>query len=282
MNWLSFLVGALAGWLVGWLIDVVFCRPRRKGVEADLNARLVDLERESAVLRARIADGGDVTLRDSVPVAEMDALRVRLAGATSELAAMKDLQVDLDNARGELAELRHERAGMQDLQVRFDDANAEIASLRARLAGAADLEAELDAARAQLAARVPDIELPDADSAFRTDTPELDLDFSAPVIAPDVDFVSPLPTVRADKPDDLTLIEGIGPKINGLLIQNGIFTFAQLAETGLERLKAILSSGGPRFAIADPGTWAEQARMARDGEWDALRRFQEALKGGRE
>lgn len=282
MNWLSFLVGALAGWLVGWLIDIVFCRARRARAEADLNARLVDLERESAVLRARLADGGDVKLRDGKSTADLDALRIQLAGATSELAAMKDVQADLDNARVELAELRHERAGMQDLQVRFDEANAEITSLRARLAGAADLEAELDAVQAQLAARVPDIELPDADSAFRTGTPELDLDFAAPAVAHDVEFVSPVPTVRADKPDDLTLIEGIGPKINALLIQNGIFTFAQLAEAGLERLQAILSSGGPRFAIADPGTWADQARMARDGEWDALERFQESLKGGRE
>lgn len=282
MNWLSFLLGALAGWLIGWLIDVLFCRPRRKGVEADLNARLVDLERESAVLRARLADGSNVKFQAGGSDADLDLLRTQLAGASAELAATRNLQADLDGARAELVALRTELAGMQDLQVRFDDANAEVASLKARLAGATDVEAKFDAARAQLAERVHDVDLPDTESALRTGAQALDLDFSAPAAAPDVDFVSPLPLLRSDKADDLTLVEGIGPKISALLIQSGIFTFAQLAAAGLEQLRAILSAGGPRFAIADPSTWAEQARMARDGEWEDLKRFQDSLKGGRQ
>jgi len=282
MDWLSFLIGALVGWLISWLIDVLLCRPRRKAAEADLSARTVDLERESAVLRARLADGSDVKFQAGRSGAELDALRVQLAGATAELAATKELQGDLDGARAELAALRADLAGMQGLQVRFDAANAEIASLKAQLAGTAGLQAELDSVRAQLAARVPDIDLPDTGSTLRVGAQTLDLDLSAPDAAPDVDFVSPLPLVQPDKPDDLTAIEGIGPKINALFKQHGIFTFAQLAEASLERLQAILSAGGPRFAIADPSTWAEQARMARDGEWDALTRFQDSLKGGRE
>jgi predicted flap endonuclease-1-like 5' DNA nuclease len=83
------------------------------------------------------------------------------------------------------------------------------------------------------------------------------------------------------EPDDLTRIDGIGPKISALLNEHGVTTFAQLAATGVERVRAILSSGGPRFRIADPETWQEQARLARDGNWEALESLQGSLKGGR-
>ncbi len=85
------------------------------------------------------------------------------------------------------------------------------------------------------------------------------------------------------KPDDLTRIEGIGPKIAGLLAAAGITTFAQLAETGVERITQILREADPRLArITDPTTWPRQAKLAAKGQWDALAKWQERLKGGRE
>jgi len=49
----------------------------------------------------------------------------------------------------------------------------------------------------------------------------------------------------------------------------------------VEMLREILSSGGPRFSMADPGTWPQQAQLASDGEWDALEALQAKLEGGR-
>jgi hypothetical protein len=46
-------------------------------------------------------------------------------------------------------------------------------------------------------------------------------------------------------------------------------------------LRAILDSGGPRFRIADPGTWPMQALLARDGYLDALKAVQDTLRAGR-
>ena len=79
--------------------------------------------------------------------------------------------------------------------------------------------------------------------------------------------------------DDLKKIEGIGPKISALLAAQGIVTFAQLAETSVERLQEILDQ--PNLRIADPTTWPEQARLAAMGDWQALERLQDQLKGGR-
>jgi predicted flap endonuclease-1-like 5' DNA nuclease len=82
------------------------------------------------------------------------------------------------------------------------------------------------------------------------------------------------------EPDDLTRIEGIGPKISSLLQAAGITTFAQLAATDVNRLKQILADAS-LSALADPTTWPEQASLAAAGQWEALETLQGELKGGR-
>ena len=81
-------------------------------------------------------------------------------------------------------------------------------------------------------------------------------------------------------PDDLRKIEGIGPKIAGILNDDGIFTFAQLAATTVPHLeKVVREDAGIR--IAYPGTWPEQSQLAADEQWDELETLQDSLKGGR-
>jgi NADH-quinone oxidoreductase subunit I len=85
------------------------------------------------------------------------------------------------------------------------------------------------------------------------------------------------------KPDDLKRIEGIGPKIAGLLQAVGINTFAQLADTDVDRLKQILEESDPKLLqLADPSTWPRQAKLAATGKWEALEKWQDRLKGGRQ
>lgn len=86
---------------------------------------------------------------------------------------------------------------------------------------------------------------------------------------------------KSKKGDDLTKVEGIGPKINELFQNAGIRTFADLAATPVEKLKEILEAAGPNYAMHDPGTWAKQAEMARDGKWDELKTWQDELQGGK-
>mgnify|MGYP001765475791 FL=1 len=80
-------------------------------------------------------------------------------------------------------------------------------------------------------------------------------------------------------PDDLTIIEGIGPKINSILQAAGVNTFAQLAALEPQQIMAILTANGIR--LADASSWPEQAGMAARGEMQRLQLFQETLKGGR-
>ena len=80
--------------------------------------------------------------------------------------------------------------------------------------------------------------------------------------------------------DDLTIIEGIGPKIDELFHANGVGSFAQLARLSVQEMLAILDRGGPNFQLANPGSWARQAALASENRWAELKRLQEELITG--
>ena len=84
------------------------------------------------------------------------------------------------------------------------------------------------------------------------------------------------------QPDDLTKVEGIGPKISSLLQEAGIQTFAQLASSEADKLRQILAEAGARYKLADPTTWPEQAKLAAEGKWAELEVLQNKLDGGRQ
>ncbi len=93
----------------------------------------------------------------------------------------------------------------------------------------------------------------------------------------------PTPAAPSAKPDDLKRIEGIGPVISGVLQNAGVKTFAQLADTDVERIREILKGADPNLLrLADPATWPKQARLAASGKWEALEKLQDRLKGGKE
>ena len=85
----------------------------------------------------------------------------------------------------------------------------------------------------------------------------------------------------SSKKDDLKIVEGIGPKIEELFNNSGIYTFAHLASTSVATMKDILDKAGSRFQIHDPSTWADQAALARDGKWDELKKWQDELYKGK-
>jgi predicted flap endonuclease-1-like 5' DNA nuclease len=83
-------------------------------------------------------------------------------------------------------------------------------------------------------------------------------------------------------PDDLKRIEGIGPKIEGVLQAAGINTFADLANLEVGQIEEILRAADPNLIrLAVPTTWPQQAKLASEGDWDALEQLQDKLKGGK-
>ncbi len=80
--------------------------------------------------------------------------------------------------------------------------------------------------------------------------------------------------------NDLTVVEGIGPKINELFNNAGVNTFAQLAQQTVPQMQKVLDDAGARYKLAKPGTWAQQAALAAENKWAELKARQEKLTGG--
>ncbi len=87
--------------------------------------------------------------------------------------------------------------------------------------------------------------------------------------------------VESSRIDDLKIVEGIGPKIEELLHNAGIKTYAQLAASSVQSINAILEAAGPRYQMHNPGTWAQQAGLANNGQWNELKILQDELNKGK-
>lgn len=90
----------------------------------------------------------------------------------------------------------------------------------------------------------------------------------------------PAPKAKKASAQDLTKIEGIGPKAAEALIKAGVGTYAALADATPEQIREILTEASSRLAHLDPTSWPKQAVMAASGEWDALKEWQDNSKGG--
>lgn len=81
--------------------------------------------------------------------------------------------------------------------------------------------------------------------------------------------------------DDLTKIEGIGPKTADILKARGIDTFLKLADTEASDLREYLEEGGISYRLVKPDTWPAQAALAAQGHWAALKALQDKIVGGK-
>lgn len=79
--------------------------------------------------------------------------------------------------------------------------------------------------------------------------------------------------------DDLSKIEGIGPKVVKVLARAGITTFEELATANVDDVQNVLNKAG--LQMLNPEGWIDQAKLAVQGDWDGFEKLQKKLKGGR-
>ncbi len=79
--------------------------------------------------------------------------------------------------------------------------------------------------------------------------------------------------------DDLTMLEGIGPKVAKVLAGIGITSFADLAGADVAKVQEALDAA--KMQYMNPAGWIEQAKLAARGDMEELVRLQDELKGGR-
>jgi predicted flap endonuclease-1-like 5' DNA nuclease len=104
---------------------------------------------------------------------------------------------------------------------------------------------------------------------------------AAPAVAEPVkaEVAAPAPKpAEVTEPDDLTLIEGIGPKSAEALKAAGIATFAQVAKLSPAELEKAVKDQKVRL-VGTAEHWPRQAEIAATGDLTALEDYQRRLKG---
>ena len=79
--------------------------------------------------------------------------------------------------------------------------------------------------------------------------------------------------------DDLTKLEGVGPKVAKILTEAGYATFADLANADAAEVDKVLDAN--RLQMLDSAGWIKQAKLAAAGDMEGLAKLQGELKGGR-
>ncbi|UZO81973.1 hypothetical protein NBT05_05770 [Aquimarina sp. ERC-38] len=144
--------------------------------------------------------------------------------------------------------------------------------LRACKAKTSSLESDLSKCNSDLAAS-KSAPSTSASNSFTASAP--------PVLLPFDGAAAKTAFGKTVKQDDLKIVEGIGPKIEELFHSFDIKTWKALSETSVEKCQEVLNSGGKRFEIHRPASWPEQAKMAYEGKWVELYKWQNELHGGK-
>lgn len=158
----------------------------------------------------------------------------------------------------------------------------ELMNLKNRISS---LEAELKACQKTKLELTSDLKIAkEASQAFTNKTNitnSLSASTEAPEVIPFDANAAKAAFGKKIKQDDLKVVEGIGPKIEGLFHNFGIKTWKALGETSVEKCQEVLTSGGDRFRMHKPNTWPKQAKLASEGKWKELKKWQDDLDGGK-
>jgi predicted flap endonuclease-1-like 5' DNA nuclease len=208
----------------------------------------------SLTCRAEVARAKAITVDND----ELDRLRGRLANLEPAVA-------ERDRLRMELADVRGSSAGALGFAT---TANASI--VLDELVVVADAPEAMPASFADVtSAELPALRAADGPAAV------------APEVRSELDPAEASAALgKKVRIDDLTVVEGIGPKITELCHAIGVTTWAQLASAEVETLQSMLTDAGTRFQMHKPGSWPTQARLLAAGQWADFQQLTADLADG--
>lgn len=162
-----------------------------------------------------------------------------------------------------------------------DDCNDKVAKLEAELKACRDASVDVSAYKKKISGL--EVDLAACKASLNKPSPSVVSSIAASA-APLIAFNSDAAKAaygKKIKQDDLTVVEGIGPKISGLFNNHDVKTWKDLSECTVAKCQEVLDSGGERYKIHNPGTWPEQAKLAYEGKWAELKAWQDTLDGGK-
>jgi len=205
---------------------------------------------------------------------KIKGLNGRISDLEDDLAACRskrsDLEGDLALTKGRMREMETEMMGLK--------ASAGSKGSAAELTAAAEVGPEItDAVEVG-----PEITDATEFSPEITDAAELGVETSS-FAATNIPKPSSTKSIYSGvKSDNLQIIEGIGPKMESVLKENGVDNLTALGSKSVDEIQTILNKYGDKYKIIDPKTWPAQARLAGDGDFDGLIEYQKKLDSGKD
>ena len=294
MNALGWLVlGLLIGWAIEFAIDFLYWRKKAQEEaealaqqESVLLAQQTELGHRQATLRLREKEMADLQASLASRDAELLQQARRVEERSDDLSrveqAIEKRRADLDrmgltlNEREKEIAARGEQLRSKEVNYnrRLDTLESTEAELARRVAVVSNREEAMQSWEGRILSREHDV----ADR-------EASVNYHANRIANDAAGYEAVKNLlkqhyrTAEGRDRLQALVGIDDRAVELLNQAGIRTFERLAETSMGELTRLMEAAGPRFALANPLSWAEQAGLFLAEDWVALDELQAELKG---
>lgn len=294
MNALGWLVlGLLIGWAIEFAIDFLYWRKKAQEEaealaqqESVLLAQQTELGHRQATLRLREKEMADLQASLASRDAELLQQARRVEERSDDLSrveqAIEKRRADLDrmgltlNEREKEIAARGEQLRSKEVNYnrRLDTLESTEAELARRVAVASNREEAMQSWEGRILSREHDV----ADR-------EASVNYHANRIANDAAGYEAVKNLlkqhyrTAEGRDRLQALVGIDDRTVELLNQAGIRTFERLAETSMGELTRLMEAAGPRYALANPLSWAEQAGLFLAEDWVALDNLQAELKG---
>ncbi len=210
---------------------------------------------------------GEVARAQTVTIDETELERLR-----GRVANLEPLVAERDRLRMELADVRGSSAGALGFSsttepsiIPDDDVGPESSGDEAAaIAAAADVDAGVSGAAGEGSAES------ESDAG----------DAAEPVAALDTAAAASV-LGKKIKLDDLTVVEGIGPKIAELCSGIGVTTWRGLADADVADLQSMLDDAGSRFQMHKPASWPQQAALLATGKWAEFKELTASLSGGK-
>ena len=294
MNALGWLVlGLLIGWAIEFAIDFLYWRKKAQEEaealaqqESVLLAQQTELGHRQATLRLREKEMADLQASLASRDAELLQQARRVEERSDDLSrveqAIEKRRADLDrmgltlNERDKEIAARGEQLRSKEVNYnrRLDTLESTEAELARRVAVVSNREEAMQSWEGRILSREHDV----ADR-------EASVNYHANRIANDAAGYEAVKNLlkqhyrTAEGRDRLQALVGIDDRTVELLNQAGIRTFERLAETSMGELTRLMEAAGPRYALANPLSWAEQAGLFLAEDWVALDELQAELKG---
>jgi len=248
-----------AGLFIGLLISWLLSRPRINERDNYISELEDSIEEKDANLKDLKKN-----LKEQQTTLESLKTELRQGEETSNSLneQLKEQKKYINTLEDEMADLNKQK---QELTIRAEDAESRVGELEIKLQEKEHAMADLNKQKQELTIRAEDAESRLGELEIKLQEKEHE--------------ITTLTARIRVMQDDFTHISGIGPKVSSVLRLAGIKTFTQLANTNVEKIREILKAENPNLLrLTNPSSWPEQAKMAAEGDWEALSALQGSLK----